>query len=508
MWKEISGNQDIVLLGKREVNSRQYMSWFNFRGGDQQKLVKDLSGGERNRVHLAKLLKSGGNVLLLDEPTNDLDVDTLRALEDALLDFAGCAVVITHDRWFLDRIATHILAFEGDSQVTWFEGSWGEYAAWVTETRGPEALEPHRIAYKPLVRAVIDLPVADPGRPDTRSPFRLLVWVGRHQKWTLTVAITFGIVWLVAQALMPFAIGQAIQQGVVEGDNDALARFCVLLAVLGVVQAAAGVMRHRYAVQNWLQASFRLAQVVGHHVAHTGDAVRGELSTGEVVAVVSNDVLRAGGAFEILARLAGGIVSYIVVAVILLSTSTKLGLIVLLGVPMLTLSLSVVIKPLQQRQREQREEVGQLTALGRRHRRGPARAARRRRRAGVLRPLPAALRERSPRRRQGRDAPVDARRRAGAPARAVRRARDVGRRAPRGVRGHHGRPARRVLRLRRLPRHSAANLGGGGREDHARARRRAPDAAACSRSSAPSRSPSIRCRSRPRACHSATPTPG
>ena len=211
---------------------------------------------------------------------------------------------------------------------------------------------------------MIDLPVADPGRPDTRSPFRLLVWVGRHQKWTLSVAIAFGIVWMVAQALMPYAIGQAIQQGVVDGDNDALARFCILLAVLGVVQAAAGVMRHRYAVQNWLQASFRLAQIVGHHAAHTGDAVRAELSTGEVVAVVSNDALRAGGAFDILARLAGGIVSYIVVAVILLSTSTKLGLLVLLGVPLLTLSLSVVIKPLQQRQREQREEVGQLTALG------------------------------------------------------------------------------------------------------------------------------------------------
>ncbi len=151
VWKEISGNQDTVLLGKREVNSRQYVSWFNFRGGDQQKRVSDLSGGERNRVHLAKLLKSGGNLLLLDEPTNDLDVDTLRALEDALLDFAGCAVVITHDRWFLDRIATHILAFEGDSQATWFEGSWAEYAEWVVETRGAEALEPHRIAYKPLV---------------------------------------------------------------------------------------------------------------------------------------------------------------------------------------------------------------------------------------------------------------------------------------------------------------------------------------------------------------------
>ncbi|MDF2750111.1 MAG: transporter, ATP-binding family protein [Gaiellaceae bacterium] len=153
VWKEISGNQDVILLGKREVNSRQYVSWFNFRGSDQQKLVGDLSGGERNRVHLAKLLRSGGNVLLLDEPTNDLDVDTLRALEEALLDFAGCAVVISHDRWFLDRVATHILAFEGDSRTTWFEGTYADYAEWVKETRGAEALEPHRIKYKPLVRA-------------------------------------------------------------------------------------------------------------------------------------------------------------------------------------------------------------------------------------------------------------------------------------------------------------------------------------------------------------------
>jgi ATP-binding cassette ChvD family protein len=153
VWKEISGGADTLALGTREVNSRQYVSCFNFRGPDQQKRVSDLSGGERNRVHLAKLLRSGGNVLLLDEPTNDLDVDTLRALEEALLDFAGCAVVISHDRWFLDRIATHILAFEGDSQVTWFEGSWAEYAEWVKETRGPDALEPHRIKYKPLVRA-------------------------------------------------------------------------------------------------------------------------------------------------------------------------------------------------------------------------------------------------------------------------------------------------------------------------------------------------------------------
>jgi energy-dependent translational throttle protein EttA len=153
VWKEISGGHDTIELGKREVNSRQYVSWFNFKGSDQQKRVSDLSGGERNRVHLAKLLRSGGNVLLLDEPTNDLDVDTLRALEEALLEFAGCAVVITHDRWFLDRVATHILAFEGDSETIWFEGSWGEFVEWMKETRGPDALEPHRIKYKPLTRA-------------------------------------------------------------------------------------------------------------------------------------------------------------------------------------------------------------------------------------------------------------------------------------------------------------------------------------------------------------------
>jgi energy-dependent translational throttle protein EttA len=152
VWKEISGNHDTIELGKREVNSRQYTSWFNFKGSDQQKRISDLSGGERNRVHLAKLLRSGGNVLLLDEPTNDLDVDTLRALEEALLDFPGCAVVITHDRWFIDRVATHILAFEGNSETIWFEGSWADYVEWMKETRGPEALEPHRIKYKPLVR--------------------------------------------------------------------------------------------------------------------------------------------------------------------------------------------------------------------------------------------------------------------------------------------------------------------------------------------------------------------
>src|SRR5258708_39501952 len=140
----------MIQVGKREINTRGYLSSFNFKGADQQKTVDKLSGGERNRLHLAKLLKSGGNLLLLDEPTNDLDVDTLRALEDALLDFSGCAVVITHDRWFLDRIATHILAFEGDSEVVWFEGNYQAYIEWVRETRGPDALEPHRIKDKPL----------------------------------------------------------------------------------------------------------------------------------------------------------------------------------------------------------------------------------------------------------------------------------------------------------------------------------------------------------------------
>jgi energy-dependent translational throttle protein EttA len=150
IWQEISGGAEILEFGKRKINSRAYVSGFNFRGPDQQKKVKDLSGGERNRVHLAKLLKSGGNVLLLDEPTNDLDVDTLRALEEALLNFSGCAVVISHDRWFLDRIATHILAFEGNSQVTWFEGNFQEYAAWKKKQLGAEAEQPHRIRYKKL----------------------------------------------------------------------------------------------------------------------------------------------------------------------------------------------------------------------------------------------------------------------------------------------------------------------------------------------------------------------
>ena len=151
VFEEISGGLDRLQVGPREMPSRAYVASFNFRGSDQQKPVAKLSGGERNRLHLAKLLRSGANLLLLDEPTNDLDVDTLRALEDALIDFAGCAVVISHDRWFLDRIATHVLAFEGDSQVRWFDGTYAEYERWKRDTLGEDAA-PHRIRYKPLVR--------------------------------------------------------------------------------------------------------------------------------------------------------------------------------------------------------------------------------------------------------------------------------------------------------------------------------------------------------------------
>ena len=150
VWEEISDGQDIITIGKYEIPSRSYVGRFNFKGSDQQKFVGDLSGGERNRVHLAKLLRSGGNVLLLDEPTNDLDVETLRALEEALLEFAGCAIVISHDRWFLDRIATHMLAFEGDSQVVWFEGNYADYETDKKRRLGDDSDQPHRIKYKRL----------------------------------------------------------------------------------------------------------------------------------------------------------------------------------------------------------------------------------------------------------------------------------------------------------------------------------------------------------------------
>jgi ATPase subunit of ABC transporter with duplicated ATPase domains len=152
VFEEITGGGDEVELGKRTVASRAYVSWFNFKGANQQRKVGQLSGGERNRVHLAKLLKGGANLLLLDEPTNDLDVDTLRALEEALLNFGGCAVVISHDRWFLDRIATHMLAFEGDSKVVWFEGNYQDYEADRHRRLGAEADQPHRIKYRKLTR--------------------------------------------------------------------------------------------------------------------------------------------------------------------------------------------------------------------------------------------------------------------------------------------------------------------------------------------------------------------
>ena len=152
VWEEISEGEAEVNLGKHKVQSRAYVGAFNFRGSDQQKKVGQLSGGERNRVHLAKMLKSGANVILLDEPTNDLDVDTLRALEEALLDFAGCAVVISHDRWFLDRVATHIMAFEGDSHVEWFEGNYEDYEVDRKRRLGAAAAQPHRIKYRPLTR--------------------------------------------------------------------------------------------------------------------------------------------------------------------------------------------------------------------------------------------------------------------------------------------------------------------------------------------------------------------
>ena len=152
VFDEITGSADEIELGKRKVASRAYVSWFNFKGAAQERKVGTLSGGERNRVHLAKLLKKGSNLLLLDEPTNDLDVDTLRSLEEALLNFAGCAVVISHDRWFLDRIATHMLAFEGDSQVVWFEGNYQDYEADRKRRLGAAADQPHRIKYRKLTR--------------------------------------------------------------------------------------------------------------------------------------------------------------------------------------------------------------------------------------------------------------------------------------------------------------------------------------------------------------------
>ena len=152
IWQEISGGQDIMRINNMEIPSRAYVGRFNFRGADQQKIIGTLSGGERNRVHLAKLLQAGGNVLLLDEPTNDLDVETLRALEEAILEFPGCAMVISHDRWFLDRIATHILDYRDEGQVNFYEGNYTEYSAWLKNTYGADVVEPHRLKYKRMTK--------------------------------------------------------------------------------------------------------------------------------------------------------------------------------------------------------------------------------------------------------------------------------------------------------------------------------------------------------------------
>lgn len=215
-----------------------------------------------------------------------------------------------------------------------------------------------------MIDVDLGLPLAEPGVPDTRSPGRLMVWIGRHQLGLLVTGILFGTIWMVSQSLVPFVVGRGIQTGVVDGDTEQLIVWALALLGLGVLQAITGSLRHRYAVNNWLTASFRVVQVLGRHTARTGSAISERHTTGEVVATVSNDALRMGNAFDVTARLAGAVVAYVIVAVILLTASVVLGVVVLVGVPALVLVLGVVIKPLQRRQREQREEVGHLTALG------------------------------------------------------------------------------------------------------------------------------------------------
>jgi ABC-type multidrug transport system fused ATPase/permease subunit len=208
------------------------------------------------------------------------------------------------------------------------------------------------------------LPYDDPGQPDLRSPGRFLLWIGAQQKATLAVGVLWGVIWMVAQALIPVAVGRGIQQGVAEGDGHALVTWSLAVLALALVQAGAGVLRHRTAVANWLQASFRAVQLIGHHTAHTGEALPRAVPTGEVVSTVSNDALRLGNAYDISARFAGAIASYAVIAVVLLRISTGLGLLVLIGVPLLTGALGVLVRPLQRRRSVQREESGKLTTLG------------------------------------------------------------------------------------------------------------------------------------------------
>jgi ABC-type multidrug transport system fused ATPase/permease subunit len=208
------------------------------------------------------------------------------------------------------------------------------------------------------------LPFDDPGRPDLRSPARFLLWTGRQQLPTIGIGVVYGVTWMVAQALMPFAIGRGLQAGVADADLPAAARWSAVVLGLAAVQAVFGVLRHRIAVDNWLRASFRAMQLLGRHSARVGVAVRRRLPTGEVVAAATNDALHIGSAFDITARLAGAVISYVVVAVILLDTSVFLGTVVLLGVPAMVLVMGPVVRPLQRRQHVQREVAGQLTALG------------------------------------------------------------------------------------------------------------------------------------------------
>ena len=209
-----------------------------------------------------------------------------------------------------------------------------------------------------------NLPYDDPGQPDLRTPGRFLWWVAGQQKRTLALGMVWGVLWMVAQALIPVAVGRGISAGVVAGDDRALLTWSGAVLVLALVQAGAGVLRHRVAVANWLQASFRAAQLIGHHTARTGEALPRTVPTGEVVSTVSNDAMRLGGAYDVSARFAGAIASYVVIAVVLLRISTSLGLIVLVGVPTLTAVLGLLVKPLQRRQYEQREQSGKLTTLG------------------------------------------------------------------------------------------------------------------------------------------------
>jgi ABC-type multidrug transport system fused ATPase/permease subunit len=208
------------------------------------------------------------------------------------------------------------------------------------------------------------LPYSDPGTPDLTGPGRFLLWVGRQQKRTLTVGVAWGVLWMVAQALVPVAVGRGIDHGVVAHDGRALLVWAGIVTLLAGVQSLSGVMRHRTAVSNWLQASFRVAQLLGHHAADVGEALPRAIPTGEVVSTVTNDAMRLGGAFDITARLSGAVASYAVVAFVLLRTSVPLGLLVLVGVPLLTGALGLLVKPLQRRQAAQREEAGRLTTLG------------------------------------------------------------------------------------------------------------------------------------------------